>query len=108
MQNEIIYSPEVRIYLRELIQILYDKNYFGFYESAAAYVSTLRLKISESLPISLRKSAPPYFPRYGKDLWYISVRMNDRTTWYVFFTNPIEEIYLIHYITNNHVAAQYL
>jgi len=31
---KVVALPEVRYYLKELIQILYEKDYFGFEESA--------------------------------------------------------------------------
>ena len=38
---EVRFSHSVRIYLKELIQILYDKEYFGFEEDAIEYVNNL-------------------------------------------------------------------
>lgn len=41
----ITYSPSVRAYLIELIAILYEKEYFGFEESAHQYVEQIRQNI---------------------------------------------------------------
>jgi len=38
---KIVFSPKVEDYLFELIEILYDKEYFGFKESATSYVKEL-------------------------------------------------------------------
>ena len=84
----IIALPTVRLYLRELVQTLYDKGYFGFH-----------------------KPAPPYFDRYGRHMLYAAFRKNKGTQWYVFFNlyrRGEEIIYLIRYINNNHFIAQYL
>lgn len=42
---------------------------------------------------------------------YATFRKNKVTQWYVFFTKYQDEggvVYMIRYITNNHVSAQYL
>ena len=113
MKIKIVSLPEVREYLKDLIHILYEKEYFGFEESAIEYVEDLFEQITTTLPIRLKKPAPSYFSRYGKDMYYVTFKKNKATQWYVFFTTYIdqeqdEQIYLIRYISNNHVIAQYL
>lgn len=56
---------------------------------------------------SLKKKAPLYFNKYGKDLYYIKCRKNYHTTWYVFF-KAFDGTYLVTFISNNHVISQYL
>lgn len=102
---QIVYRKEVEIYLFELIETLYEKEYFGFHESATTYVTNLRKAIEETLPIAVRKKAPDYFSRYGKEMWYIHVQMKSKTTWYAYFSILNNDICIIRYITNNHVAA---
>ena len=52
MKNaKVIALPEVREYLSELIRILYEKEYFGFEESAQRYVEELGADIRHNLPI---------------------------------------------------------
>ena len=100
---KVIALPEVREYLMELIQILYKKEYFGFEENAQKYV--------EELIFDINKPAPPYFDRYGKKMLYATFRKNKATQWYVFFNvyqKDGEMIFIIRYISNNHVTAQYL
>lgn len=48
---------------------------------------------------------------YGKDLYYATFKKNKHTQWYVFFNvyeKKEETIYLVRYISNNHVISQYL
>ena len=108
---KVIALPEVREYLMELIQILYKKEYFGFEENAQKYVEELIFDIKNNLPLKLNKPAPPYFDRYGKKMLYATFRKNKATQWYVFFNDyqkDGEMIFIIRYISNNHVTAQYL
>jgi hypothetical protein len=34
----VLFLPEIRDYFRELAEILYEKNYFGFEETAIQYI----------------------------------------------------------------------
>jgi len=104
---KVIFAPEVRSYLKELSELLYEKDYFGFEDAAYEYVEDLVLDIMASLPNKLKKSAPTYFNRYGKHLSYATFKKNDNTQWYIFF-NHEDDIYLVRYIGNNHTCAQYL
>ena len=108
---KVLFLPEVRMYFQELQDILFEKEYFGFEESAVQYVRDLIFDIEATLPERLSKIAPPYFNRYGKELRYASFRKNRNTQWYVFFNKYRENgevIYLVRYISNNHMIAQYL
>lgn len=105
--------PEVRLYLSDLIRILYEKEYFSFEDNAIEYVTDLVSRIEKDLPFKVKKPAPESFLRYGENLYYSSFRKNRETIWYVFFTVHYDEendteIHLIRYISNNHVIAQYL
>ncbi len=103
---QVIYREEIELYLSELIAVLFEKEYFGFNDSARQYVHELRMAIEKALPIiAIRKKAPEYFSRYGKDLWYIHIRMNKQTTWYAFFSIHRNNLYIVRYITNNHTEA---
>jgi len=108
---KVLFLPEVRQYFQELEDILFEKEYFGFEDHAIQYVRELIYEIENTLPVRTCKKAPPYFNRYGKNLYYASFRKNKATQWYVFFTRYRERdemIYLVRYISNNHVIAQYL
>lgn len=107
----VLVSPEVRSYFYELSLILYEKDYFGFLESAEKYVEELFADIKSSLPYKLKRPAPPYFERYGDKLLYATFTKNKTTQWYVFFNvyrKKNETIYLVRFISNNHVVSKYL
>ena len=107
----VFFLPEVRQYLRELVEILYEKGYFGFEESAIRYVRELIFDIRDTLPTRPAKKAPPRFNRYGEHLYYATFRKSKATQWYVFFTRYRvngEIHYLVRYISNNHMISQYL
>ena len=73
--------------------------------------SITRGERKNTLPLKLNKPAPPYFDRYGKKMLYATFRKNKATQWYVFFNvyqKDGEMIFIIRYISNNHVTAQYL
>ena len=101
---KVIFAPEVENYLYNLVEILYVKGYFSFYENAEKYVSELINDVQQNIDKCQRKPAPPRFRRYGS--YYFLYKPNKHTTWYVFF-NCKDDRYLIRYITNNHVSAQY-
>ena len=106
---KVLFLPEVRQYLKELYQILLEKEYFGFEDAAVQYVRDIILDIEETLPIRPSKEAPPYFRRYGKGMKYALFRKNRNTQWYVFFCKYKvngEIVYLVRYISNNHMNAQ--
>lgn len=108
---KVVALPEVRLYLRELVHILYEQNYFGFEVNAIKYVSELFYEIETTLPQRHKKTAPSYFDRYGKNMYYASFRKNKNTEWYVFFTiyqNKGQKTYLVRYISNNHQIAHLL
>ena len=107
----VIFSPEVEEYLFELTEILYKKEYFGFKESAVQYVKDLIFDIRANLPISVKRTAPEYFSKYGEKLLFSMFKKSKATQWYVFFNlyeDKGEFIYLVRYIGNNHIIAQYL
>ena len=106
----IVVLPEVRVYLKELSQVLYEKEYFGFEESALAYVDSL-LDDVQDMHLKTAKAAPPHFERYGKEMQYATFRKSKATQWYIFFTRHNvdgEIVFLVRHISNNHVAGQFL
>lgn len=108
---KVLFLPEVRYYFQELVDILFKKEYFSFEESAVNYVRELILDIQNTLPSKASKIAPPYFNRYGKGMYYTNFRKNKTTQWYVFFTKYKENgetIYVVRYISNNHIISQFL
>ena len=103
---KIIFAPEIDQYLTELIKLLFDKGYFSFYEDADKYVTSLIMDIKTSLNRRLKKPAPPYFSKYGKNLYYTVFKKNSNTQWFVFF-NYEDNTYYIRYIGNNHTVSQH-
>lgn len=103
----IMYDPQVEIYLNELVDILYEKDYFGLKSYAYDYVGWIIDTIERDIESTPHKTAPLYFSRYGKDLFYSVFKRNKNTQWYVFF-NLENDLYYIRYIGNNHTCAQYI
>lgn len=106
---KVILLPEVEDYLFELVEILYQKEYFGFKSSAVSYVVNLIDEIENNLQFSSKRKPPSYFNRYGKDLFYSFLSINKNTTWYVFYSIYLidnEEVYVIKYISNNHTDGK--
>ena len=106
MEREIIYAKEVELFLEELLIILFEKGYFGFPDSAKSYVDKIIDYVERNIGILPGRDAPSYFSRYAKNMKYITYRANKSTVWYVFYQQRVH-IFLIRYITNNHVAAQH-
>ena len=82
---KVLAIPEVRQYLYELSLILYEKDYFSYFETAEKYVDELFYDINTTLANRQKKIAPPYFEKYGKNLLYAVFKKNKTTQWYVFF-----------------------
>ena len=113
MKKQVLALPEVRRYFSDLIRILYENEYFSFEDDAVAYVTKLFSDIEKNLPTKSRKPAPSHFDTYGKGMFYATFRKSRRTQWYVFFTihediKADTQTFLVRYVSNNHVAAQYL
>jgi len=103
--------PDVIKYLETLVDVLFDKEYFSYQQSAEIYVSELFDDMITNLPDKRHKPAPKHYDKYGKGMYYAAFVKNKRTTWYAFFTkyaNNGETIYLIRYIGNNHTEAHHL
>ena len=108
---KVLFLPEVRTYFRELENVLFKDEYFSYEETAIRYVQELISDIQNSLPDRQRRPAPGYFDRYGKNMSYAVFRKSRQTQWYAFFTiyeNDGELIYLVRYVSNNHMIAQLL
>jgi len=96
---EVYISQEVVNYLDNLVYILYKDEYFGFIESAEAYVIKIYDFISESIYIQLHKPTPKELLKLGNN--YIFYKANSITTWYIFFESN-ENRFLVTGIINNH------
>ena len=107
----VLTEPIVVEILLELVITLTDKGYFSYEEDAKDYVKELFEEIKTNLPKMRHKPAPKYYERYGKDLYYATIRTNKRTHWYPFFSKYVENgetIYMVSYIGNNHIEAHRL
>jgi plasmid stabilization system protein ParE len=103
----VIYAPKVSEYLNNLIDILYENDYFSYRDSAEEYVIDLLDKIRLSLPTFTHR-LPRYRRKvYGKHTKYITIRKNKHTSYYIFFLQKADK-YIVTYIGNNHTDAQYL
>lgn len=106
---KVLFSPDVRLYFRELSEMLIEKEYLGFEDAAIQYVRELIFDIRDTLDNRLKSPAPAYFARYGKDLYYAVFKRDNNTQWYVFFEIYVkEETYVVTFIGNNHTIAQYI
>lgn len=99
MEKIIIYSPDVEIYFKKLINVLFKKEYFGFREDAKLYVARIIDFIENNIAGYPAKNTPAELQKYGNK--YIFYKANKRTTWYIFF-DVDEERYFVKFITNNH------
>lgn len=96
---EIAYLPEVEDYLTHLIDILFEKEYFGFKKSAENYVFELIDYIESEAFFILHKPCPEKLKHLGD--FYFTYKANNQTMWYVFFQKMKDKI-LITYVMNNH------
>jgi hypothetical protein len=99
--EKIIYKQEVRDFLTELIFNLFEKEYFGFKESAEEYTMQLIDFIEITIDKGIEKKTPIELTCYGE--FYLCYNASKRTTWYIFF-NKSEENILVNYISNNHLS----
>ena len=95
------YQDEAVLYLDELIEVLYKKEYFGFIESAEIYVSRIYDFVDENIQNFPKRKTPLKLKRLASN--YIFFKINPRTTWFIFF-EKLDNNFLITYILNNHCS----
>lgn len=108
---KVLFLPEIRAYFEELSLILFEREYFGFFEDALQYAEDLFSEIERDLPTKPNKPAPEYFTKYGKGMRYSSFKRNRKATWYVFFNSyrkEEEKVSLVRFLSNNHKIGQHL
>ena len=54
---EVVINPKVIVFLDDLIRILYEKECFGFIDSAEDYVSKMYESIDENIRFSSHKNS---------------------------------------------------
>ncbi|MBN8652432.1 MAG: hypothetical protein J0L67_13450 [Cytophagales bacterium] len=99
MEEVILIERGVALYLNRLIDILIEKEYLGFYETAEQYVNKIYDFIYNKLPSTHFKETKSEYARLGK--YYSMYKANKRTSWVVFFEINKGRILITH-ITNNH------
>ena len=106
--KKVLFLPEFIDQYLEISEVLYDKGYLCFKDSAKKYAEDLLQDIKANLPIKVKKNAPHHFERYGKGLFYSTFPHSKKTVWYVFYSIHKlgeDEVYLVHYIGNNHAHS---
>ena len=96
---KVIITPKVIDYLDDLVRVLYKEEYFGFIESAEGYVIKIYDAIDENIKLSPHKLTPQKLKYLGSN--YIFYKVNNRTTWYIFFEKKNHN-FLVTGIINNH------
>lgn len=108
----ILILPEAEAFLETLPEVLVDKDYYSWVESAKRLVEDI-LNFIQKIPYmphyTLTEKSKGYFNKYGIDLYYAFLvrKSSPATTWYVFFSKSGNR-YLIRYITNNHKDGAYI
>jgi hypothetical protein len=74
LTNKVVFSQEVELFLDELLNLLFEKGYFAFPDSAKQYVDNLISYIEQDVYMDTGQDAPTYFSRYGQNLKYITYR----------------------------------
>jgi len=97
--EKIIYLPQVEIFLNDLVDTLFEQEYFGFQNDAEIYMKKIKIFIQEKISIFPSKETPEVLKKFGEK--YVTYKANSRTTWYIFFSQE-EDFYFIKFITNNH------
>ena len=112
--SRVVFNDNVKLSFFELIDDLYQKEYFGFLDEAKEYVWKIEHYFKTEIPklhrLGLSKKAMYYFNKYEDDLFYIAYRRaKTRTTWYAFYKIFGERYFKVVHITNNHsVEAAYI
>lgn len=96
--EKIVFNKRVIDYLNEIVLILHQENYFSYIENAIDYKDFILNQITVS-NLKQCKASKAKQKQFGSN--YISIKSNNRTSWYVFF-DKLDNTYYIEYITNNH------
>ncbi len=93
------YTKFVQIYFDDLIEELFNQDYFIYRENAISYVEKFVFHINDSIHKLPHRKSPKSLLKHGD--FYIFYNSNPRTTWYIFFSKK-NSTYLIKHISNNH------
>ena len=94
------YLPEIELFLNNLSDVLFEKNYFSFLQYSENYVDDLTNFIEQNISKYPHKTTPKSLVKWG--MFYFFYKANNRTTWYIFFEKK-EHRFLITHITNKHI-----
>ncbi|MCZ2225049.1 MAG: hypothetical protein LC122_15610 [Chitinophagales bacterium] len=94
--EQIVIRKELLNKLDELIRLLFENEYFSYYEDAEQYVDNIRMFIKT---IPQQKIKPTLIKTYGA--YYCQYKPNKHTTWYITFDTD-GKTWLIKNIFNNH------
>ena len=105
--NQVVFNENVKFLFFELIDILYQEEYFGYLDKAKEYVLEIELYFTTEIPrlhwLGLSKKAIPYFEKYGDNLFFAAYRKTKtRTTWYAFYEIFDNRYFKVVHIINNH------
>lgn len=99
MEKEIIFSKNVELEFSDLIDVLHEKEYFGFEQDTKKYVRNIvHFVLNNDFKVNVRNS-PSRLNKFGKK--YIKYKANHQTCWYIFFGQK-DHRFLINHIMNNH------
>ncbi len=94
------YLPEIENLINDLSNLLFQREYFSYYEYALNYVDKLTFFIEKEMVDFPHKLSPYPLNKFGT--YYAFYKPNNRTTWYIFFEKN-KNHYLITHISNNHI-----
>lgn len=99
MEKVIVYSKVFEDIINKLIDVLYEKEYFGFKESSKLYAEKIYDFIFDNIDFPISKKSPEKFQKYGRK--YLKYKANQQTVWYIFFDQK-DNKFLVNYILNIH------
>lgn len=99
MENVILYSFEFEDQINDIIDVLYEKGYLGFKESALEYGDKIYDFIIKNIDKRISRFSPKNFRKFGE--FYIKFKANENTSWYIFFDRK-DHRFLVNHILNNH------
>jgi len=103
----VVFDQSVKWTFFELVDILYQKEYFGFLDDVKKYVSEIEQYFKTEIPnlhrLGLNKEVTSYFEKYRESLFVATYRRKkNRTTWYAFYEVFDERYFKVVHIANNH------
>lgn len=82
MEKVIVYSHEAEKYLKELIDVLFENEYFSFRDDAIEYVLKIRDYVRQNIAYPAKETTIEFRDHGEKYMFY---KANANTTWYIFF-----------------------